>query len=224
MTTLSKLYTTAFEKNWNSTVFSDFDGGDFTYSEAAGIIKSLHLYYQVSGIRKGDKIAVLGRNSARWGSIFLSVITSGAIIVPVLPDFSVKDTNHILNHSESKIVFVSRTLVDKIDPSLSEHLQTIIILEDFSVYQSSDESTAFKIADAFEYYTKNQLKPSDLNFFEWGSEECCIISYTSGTSGFTKGVMIPERSLVSNIVYAQEHMPLLAGHKIVSFLPMAHVY
>jgi long-chain acyl-CoA synthetase len=224
MTTLSKLYTTAFEKNWKSTVFSDFDGGDFTFSDVAGIIKSLHLYYQVSGIRKGDKIAVLGRNSARWGSIFLSAITSGAVIVPVLPDFSVKDTNHILNHSESKIVFVSRTLVDKIDPSLSEHLQTIIILEDFSVYQSSDESAAYKIADAFEYYSKNLLKPSELNFFEWGSEECCIISYTSGTSGFTKGVMIPERSLVSNIVYAQEHMPLLAGHKIVSFLPMAHVY
>jgi long-chain acyl-CoA synthetase len=224
MTTLSKLYTTTFEKNWKNTVFSDFDGGDFTFSEAAGIIKSLHLYYQVSGIRKGDKIAVLGRNSARWGSIFLSAITSGAVIVPVLPDFSVKDTNHILNHSESKVVFVSRTLVDKIDPSLSEHLQSIIILEDFSIHQSSDESAAFKIADAFEYYRKNQLQPSELNFFEWGSEDCCVISYTSGTSGFTKGVMIPERSLVSNIVYAQEHMPLQAGHKIVSFLPMAHVY
>ncbi len=224
MTTLSQLYTTAFEKNWNSNVFSDFEGGDFKFSEAAGIIKSLHLYYQVSGIRKGDKIAVLGRNSARWGSIFLSAITSGAVIVPLLPDFSVKDTNHILNHSESKVVFVSRTLVDKIDPSLSEHLQTIIILEDFSVHQSTDESAAFKIADAFEYYRKNQLRPSELNFFEWGKEDCCVISYTSGTSGFTKGVMVPERSLVSNIVYAQEHMPLQAGHKIVSFLPMAHVY
>jgi long-chain acyl-CoA synthetase len=221
---LAKLYSTAFEKNWNNKVFSDFDGGDFTYLEAATIIKSLHLFYQVSGIRKGDKIAVLGRNSARWGTIFLSALTSGAVIVPVLPDFSVRDTNHILNHSESKIVFVSKTLVDKILPEEVDNLQTIIILEDFTVHQSSDESAAFKIADAFEYYKKNPLKSSELNFFEWDKEDCCIISYTSGTSGFTKGVMIPERSLVSNIVYAQEHMPLQAGHKIVSFLPMAHVY
>lgn len=221
---LAKLYSTAFEKNWNNKVFSDFDGGDFTFSEAATIIKSLHLFYQVSGIRQGDKIAVLGRNSARWGTIFLSALTSGAVIVPVLPDFSVKDTNHILNHSESKILFVSRTLVDKILPDEVDNLQTIVIIEDFTVHKSSDESASFKIADAFEYYKKNPLKPAELNFFEWEREECCVISYTSGTSGFTKGVMIPERSLVSNIVYAQENMPLQPGHKIVSFLPMAHVY
>jgi long-chain acyl-CoA synthetase len=221
---LSKLYTTAFVKNWNNPVFSDFDGGDFTFEEVATIIKSLHLFYQVSGIRKGDKIAVLGRNSARWGTIFLSAITSGSVIVPVLPDFNPKDTNHILNHSESKVLFVSKTLVDKIDPAKSEHLETIVILEDFSIHSSKDESAEFKMKDAFDYYKKNSLKPAELNFFEWEREDCCIISYTSGTSGFTKGVMIPERSLVSNIVYAQEHMPLQAGHKIVSFLPMAHVY
>jgi long-chain acyl-CoA synthetase len=221
---LSKLYTTAFVKNWNNTVFSDFDGGDYTFAEVATMIKSLHLYYQVSGIRKGDKVAVLGRNSARWGTIFLSAVTSGSVIVPVLPDFNVKDTNHILNHSESRILFVSKALVDKVDMDQSEHLETIIILEDFTVHKSKDESAGYKLQDAFDYYKKNPLKPAELNFFEWEREDCCVISYTSGTSGFTKGVMIPERSLVSNIVYAQEHMPLEAGHKIVSFLPMAHVY
>ncbi|MFZ5428946.1 MAG: AMP-binding protein [Bacteroidota bacterium] len=221
---LSKLYTTAFVKNWNNTVFSDFDGGDFTFAEVATMIKSLHLYYQVSGIRKGDKVAVLGRNSARWGTIFLSAVTSGAVIVPVLPDFNLKDTNHILNHSESRILFVSKTLVDKVDMDKSEHLETIVLLEDFTIYKSKDESAAYKLQDAFDYYKKNPLKPAELNFFEWEREDCCVISYTSGTSGFTKGVMIPERSLVSNIVYAQEHMPLEAGHRIVSFLPMAHVY
>jgi long-chain acyl-CoA synthetase len=224
MKTLSEIYKSAFVKNWDMMAFSDFDGGDLTYAETATIIKSLHLFYQVSGIRQGDKIALLGRNSARWGSIFLSALTSGSVIVPVLPDFSVKDTNHILNHSESKIVFVARSLVDKIDPSLSENLDTIVILEDFTIYTSKDESAEFKISDAFEYYRKNPLQPSELNFYNWEREDCCIISYTSGTSGFTKGVMIPERSLVSNIVYAQEHMPLQPGHKIVSFLPMAHVY
>lgn len=224
MTTLSKLYSTTFQKNWDGLAFSDFDGGDMTFAEAAGIIKSLHLFYQVSGVRQGDKIAVLGRNSARWGTIFLSAITSGTVIVPVLPDFSVKDTNHILNHSESKIAFVSKSLVDKIDPTLSPALETIIILEDFSLYRSTDENASYKLADSFDYYKKNSLNPSALGFYEWNPEDCVVISYTSGTSGFTKGVMIPERSLVSNIVYAQDHMPLQPGHKIVSFLPMAHVY
>lgn len=224
MTTLSKLYSTTFQKNWDGLAFSDFDGGDMTFTEAAGIIKSLHLFYQVSGVRQGDKIAVLGRNSARWGTIFLSAITSGTVIVPVLPDFSVKDTNHILNHSESKIAFVSKSLVDKIDPTLSPALETIIILEDFSLYRSTDENASYKLADSFDYYKKNPLNPSALGFYEWNPEDCVVISYTSGTSGFTKGVMIPERSLVSNIVYAQDHMPLQPGHKIVSFLPMAHVY
>lgn len=224
MATLSKLYSTAFQKNWDRLAFSDFDGGDMTFSDAAGIIRSLHLFYQVSGVRQGDKIAVLGRNSARWGTIFLSALTSGTVIVPVLPDFSVKDTNHILNHSESKIAFVSKSLVDKIDPTLSPALETIIILEDFSLYRSSDDNTSYKLADSFDYYKKNPLDRSQLGFYEWNPEDCVIISYTSGTSGFTKGVMIPERSLVSNIVYAQDYMPLEPGHKIVSFLPMAHVY
>jgi long-chain acyl-CoA synthetase len=224
MSTLSKLYADAFRQNWSNLAFSDYDGGDFTYRDSAILIKSLHLFYQVSGIRPGDKIAILGRNSARWGTIFLSSITSGAVIVPILPDFNHKDTNHILNHSESKIAFVSRSLLDKLDPSLSENLQTIVILEDFTIHWSTDESAAFKITDSFEYYKKNTLSPEKLGFYDWKGEDCCVISYTSGTSGFTKGVMIPERSLVSNIVYAREHMPLKAGHKIVSFLPMAHVY
>lgn len=223
-TSLAELYEKPILANWDNLAFSDFDGGDFTYGQVAEYIQSLHLFYQVSGIKKGDKIAILGRNSARWGTTFLSVLTSGAVVVPVLPDFNVADTNHILNHSEAKIVFAQKSLLEKIDLAKAAGVEMVVILDNYSIHYSKDPDAATKLADAFGYYKKNASSIRELGFYRWDREECCIISYTSGTSGFTKGVMIPERSLVSNIVYAQEHMPLQPDHKIVSFLPMAHVY
>jgi long-chain acyl-CoA synthetase len=222
--TLSQLYTGAFQKNWDGMAFSDYEGNDFRYADIANIIKSLHLFYQLTGLQRGDKIAVLGRNSAHWGAVFLSALSSGIVIVPILPDFNESNTNHIINHSESKLIIGSKALLEKVDFEKAETLQAVISLEDFSLHAAKDKNTRYKLDDAFTYYKKTELKKESFNFEEWKEEETCIISYTSGTSGFTKGVMIPERSLVSNIVYAQEHMPLESGHKIVSFLPMAHVY
>lgn len=222
--TLSNLYTSAFQKNWDILAFSDYEGSDFKYSEIATTIKSLHLFYQLSGLQRGDKIAVLGRNSANWGAVFLSAISAGIVIVPILPDFNESNTNHIINHSEAKLVIGAKSLLDKVDFEKAEQLFAVLVLEDFSLYKAKDENIQYKLTDAFQYYKENKLKKENFRFEEWSREDTCIISYTSGTSGFTKGVMIPERSLVSNIVYAQDHMPLQPGHKIVSFLPMAHVY
>lgn len=221
---LAKLYTDSFQSNWDKLAFTDYEGTDFTYRESAKTIKSLHLFYQIMGIQRGDKIALLGRNSANWGAVFLSAISAGLVIVPILPDFSENDTNHILHHSEAKIVLCSKPLLSKIDPAKSPDVKVILVLEDFSLHLAADENVQYKLADSFEYYQKNKLEKKAFAFEELQPEELCIISYTSGTSGFTKGVMIPERSLASNIVYAREHMPLEPGNKIVSFLPMAHVY
>jgi len=221
---LAKLYTETFRQNWDSLAFSDFDGGDFKYSDVAQTIKSLHLFYQLAGLQRGDKIAVLGRNSANWGAVFLSAVSAGLVIVPILPDFNASDTNHILNHSESKLVICAKSMLEKIDMAKSEKLQAVVRLEDYGYHEGKIEHLEYKLADGFQYYKENPVKKSAFEFMEWEAEEMCIISYTSGTSGFTKGVMIPERSLVSNIIYAQEHMPLKAGNRIVSFLPMAHVY
>lgn len=222
--TLAKLYTNSFQKNWNKLAFSNYEGADFTYMKVAEIVKSLHLFYQIEGIRKGDKIAILGRNSAHWGISFLAAISAGLVPVPIMPDFNEHDTNHIVNHSESKIVIGAKALLSKIDFNKAQHLQTILVLEDFSLFAAKDENTKYKLADGFQYYKENKLEPKGFVFDEWEREDMCVISYTSGTSGFTKGVMIPERSLVSNIIFAREHMPLQPGDKIVSFLPMAHVY
>lgn len=221
---LAELYTAAFHSNWDNVAFSDYEGKDFTYREVAAIIKSLHLFYQISGIQRDDKIAVLGRNSAHWGATFLSAISAGLVIVPVLPDFNEDDTNHIINHSEAKIVIGTKSLLPKIDPEKTPGVQSVLVLEDFSLHRSKDENAAYKLEDSFRYYKENKLSKEAFEFEAWSPEEMCIISYTSGTSGFTKGVMIPERSLVSNIIFAREHMPLKPGDKIISFLPMAHVY
>lgn len=222
--TLAQLYSNAFQKNWNNLAFSDYEGKDFKYKDIASTIKSLHLFYQLTGLQRGDKIAVLGRNSANWGAVFLSAISSGIVIVPILPDFNESNTNHIINHSESKLVIGAKSLLDKIDFNKAEKLEAVLTLEDFSLHAAKDENLNYKLADAFQYYRENKLEKENFKFEEWDKEETCIMSYTSGTSGFTKGVMIPERSLVSNIIFAQDHMPLQPGHKIVSFLPMAHVY
>jgi len=221
---LAKLYNQSFQNNWDNKAFSDYEGKGFNYSEVAQTIMSLQLFYQIIGLQKGDKVVVLGRNSANWGATFLSAVSSGLVIVPVLPDFNKNDTNHIINHSESKIVIGAKSLLDKVELASLPDVLAILVLEDFSLYKAKDENVQYKIKDSFQYYVQNPLKKTGFAFKEWEPEETCIISYTSGTSGFTKGVMIPERSLVSNLVYAREHMPLKPGNKIVSFLPMAHVY
>jgi long-chain acyl-CoA synthetase len=222
--TLAKLYTDTFHVNWENLAFSDYEGKDSKYKEVAKTIMSLQLFYQIMGLQRGDKIAVLGRNSANWGATFLSAVSSGLVIVPVLPDFSKSDTSHIINHSESKIVIGAKSLLDKVDTENLPLVQAVLVLEDFSFFSANDENVQYKIKDSFQYYNENELKKTGFAFQEWKPDETCIISYTSGTSGFTKGVLIPERSLVSNIVYAREHMPLKPGNKVVSFLPMAHVY
>jgi long-chain acyl-CoA synthetase len=221
---LANIYTEAFRKNWENIAFSDFEGKDFYYKDIAKIIKSLHLFYQLIGIQRGDKIAVFGRNSAHWASTFLSAVSAGLVIVPIMPDFDEDNTNHIINHSESKVVIGAKTLLEKIDFEKAPNLEAVIVLEDFSFHSAKDENTGYKLTDGFQYYKENVLSKNAFRFEEWSSEEMCVISYTSGTSGTTKGVMIPERSLVSNIVFGQDNMPLKSGDKIVSFLPMAHVY
>ncbi len=221
---LARLYNDSFQQNWDTPAFSDFEGETYNYKDVARIVKSLHLFYQVMGLKEGDKIAVLGRNSAHWGAIFLSAISCKMVIVPILPDFNEHDTNHIISHSDAKLVIGANLLLDKINFDNCENLKAIIKLEDLSMVKAREEDDKYKLADAFQHYLDNKLSKDEFTFTEWQPQEMCIISYTSGTSGFTKGVMIPARSLVSNIVFAREHMPLQPGDKIVSFLPMAHVY
>jgi long-chain acyl-CoA synthetase len=218
------IFAQTFRKNWGLTAFSDYQGAQCTYGEAAQIIRQIHCYFRESGIKKGDKIAILGRNSSNWAVSFLATAGYGAISVPVLPDFNPEDIHHILNHSESGFLFAADSLFDKLDMAKIPAITGVVSLTDFSALYFKEQvgKEIWKKCFSVEFAGKSNSDNFELDDFK--DEDLSVISYTSGTSGFTKGVMIPARSLLSNIVYAQDYMPLKTGDRIVSFLPMAHVF
>ncbi len=218
------LYVQSFRKNWDLPAFSDYQGAQCNYGDAAQLIRQIHCFFRESGIKKGEKIAILGRNSSNWAVSFLASSGYGAVSVPVLPDFNPEDIHHILNHSESVFLFAAEPLFEKLDVTLIPKIQGVVSLNDFSAlyFKTGDEKDKWARCFSLEYAGKSNPENFELDDFQ--DEDLSVISYTSGTSGFTKGVMIPARSLLSNLVYAQDHMPLKAGDRIVSFLPMAHVF
>ncbi len=221
---LIALFAGSFRQNWDLTIFSDFQGRKYTYGEVAQIIREIHCFFRESGILKGDKVALFGRNSSNWGIFFIATVSYGAVAVPVLPDFNPDDVHHILNHSESKMLFGNDLLLEKIAYDEIPGIQAVISLADFRLLFTRDETLEEKIEKCFTTEFAGLVSPQNFELNELENEDLCILSYTSGTSGFTKGVMLPVRSLLSNIIYAREHMPLKAGDRIVSFLPMAHVF
>lgn len=218
------LYARTFRSNWSLKAFSDFQGPDITYGEAAQTIGQIHCYFRESGIKKGDKIALLGRNSSNWAISFLAISGYGLVSVPVLPDFNPEDVHHILNHSESVFLFAADGLFEKLDIAKIPEIAGVVSLTDFSAIFFKNQEEKRRWEQCFTPEHAGKSDPENFELGEYQDDELSVISYTSGTSGFTKGVMIPARSLFSNIIFAREHMPLKAGDRIVSFLPMAHVF
>ncbi|MDA3942849.1 MAG: AMP-binding protein [Bacteroidetes bacterium] len=203
--------------------FSDYDGETYTYQQVYDNVRYMHQFFKEAKLHRGDKIALLGSNSAGWGIAFIGIITYGAVVVPILPDFSAENTHHIINHSDARLMMASSPLFSKIDVEHLMKLDGIVSLSQLEPLHDPKAKieTALKKAKAWQEDPKGV---DDLHFKEGHSDDVAVISYTSGTSGFTKGVMLPQRSLWSNIVFAQQHMPLNAGDQIVSFLPLAHVF
>jgi len=221
---LAQIYTKCIRENWIKPAFTDYQGPTVTYGEAAQKIRQIHCCFREAGIGKGDKIAILGRNSSNWAISFLAISGYGAVVVPVLPDFNPENILHILAHSESVFLFAADTLFEKLDIEKIPGVKGVVSLSDFSIlwFKSSEEDELWQKCFTTLYAGLADAVNFELTDYE--SSDLSIISYTSGTSGFTKGVMISQRSLLSNIIYAQQHMPLKAGDRIVSFLPMAHVF
>lgn len=218
------IYTQSFRKHWSLKAFSDFQGTAITYGEAAQLIHQIHCFFRESGFRKGDKIAILGRNSSNWAVSFLAVAGYGAVNVPILPDFNPDDIHHILNHSDSQFLFAADNFLEKLDTGKIPGIKGIVSLTDFSGLYFRTTTDKDLWVKCFSAEHAGISTPENFELVDYGREDVSIISYTSGTSGFSKGVMMPARSLLSNINYAQEHMPLKSGDCIVSFLPMAHVF
>ena len=217
----------AIKNNFDLPALSDYNGGTYSYKEVAEHIQKFHILFEQTGIKKGDKIALIGKNAANWGIAYLSIVTFGAVAVPILPDFLPKDVHHIVNHSESKILFSANNIWDKLDIDEMYDLQYVIGLEDLMPLNSRNDNID-EIFNSLEALCKEKhpdgLTAERFNLPTSYNGDLAEISYTSGTTGFSKGVMLLHNSLASNIKFARANMPLQSGDKIVSFLPLAHAY
>lgn len=216
----------SIKQNWNIEALSNYKESGYSYKEIAERMMKLHIFFNEAGIKKGDKIALVGRNSANWCVVYLAVVSYGAVIVPVLPDFKPEDHTNIINHSDSKILFVDDKIWDTYDFGKMQAIEVVISLENISFITSRKENLKHSYSGLDEKFNKSYpgLKPENIRFSDISNDNLAVISYTSGTTGFSKGVMITHNSLAANVRYAQKNMPLKPGDPVVSFLPLAHTY
>lgn len=222
-----ELYANSFKNNWLHSALTDYKGRSYTYGDVAYEIAKLHLFYEMSGIKPGDHIALCDRNCAHWGISFLSIITYGAVAVPILHDFKPDNVQNIINESNSKLLFAGSSNREQLNNDEMPALEEIIRIEDFTLalnridkYKAAYE----KLDEEFERKYPNGYNATNINYHKDSPEELAIINYTSGTSGFSKGVMIPYRALYNNMMFAKDVLPMKPGMNMLSILPMAHMY
>jgi len=216
----------SIRQNWDIEALSNYKEKGYSYKAIAEKILKLHILFRGSGIMEGDKIALVGRNSANWCITYLAAVTYGAVIVPILPDFKPDDLTNIINHSDSRFLFVDDKIYDNLEIGKMPELIGVLSLDDFRLIFSLNSTVKKTFSTLEETYLKSypELKQENIKFSDISNDNLAVISYTSGTTGFSKGVMITHNSLAANVRYAQNNMPLKSGDPIVSFLPLAHTY
>ena len=217
-------------ENWDRDALTDFKGQTLQYHDVARKIEKIHILFENSGIQKGDKIALCGRNSSQWAVAFLATLTYGAIAVPILHEFNAEQIHNIVNHSEARLLFVGDHVATIIDPQAMPTLEGIINNPDYSLKISRTDKLTYAREHLNELYGKKfpkYFRKEHVNYYkEESPEELAVINYTSGTTGFSKGVMLPYRALWSNYDFAYSVLgkTIKAGDPVISMLPMAHMY
>ena len=216
-------------KNWNLDALTDYKGATLQYHDIARKIEKLHILFENSDVKKGDKIAVCGRNSSQWAVAFLAIITYGAIVVPIQNEFKPEQIHNIVNHSESKLLFVGDVVATEITPKEMPSLEGIIYLPDNSLVISRSEKLTYareNLNAMFGHRYPKYFRPEHVKYHVDDPEELAMINYTSGTTGFSKGVMLPYRALWGNLDYLIDSVKPNIGKNsnILSTLPMAHMY
>ena len=207
----------AIKENWDNSAFTDYGNGSMSYADTGNQILRLHKLFQKQDIEKGDKIVVIGKNSGNWCSVYLAAVSYGAVIVPLLQDFTNKEIYNLTNHSDAKLLFASGFICDRLDFNNFDTLQAVYCLENMQAHPAISN----KIEFADEVIVKSK---EEFEFLIVDNSNLAAILYTSGTSGSPKGVMLQHNSLAANVRYARANMPLESGDSIVSFLPLAHCY
>ena len=216
--------------HWDLDALTDYKGATLQYHDVARKIEKLHILFENCGVEKGDKIALCGRNSSQWAVAFLATLTYGAVAVPILHEFMADQIHNIVNHSDAKLLFVGDHVATQIDPVQMPHLEGIINNPDYSLMVSRTDKLTYAREHLNELYGKKFPKffrKEHVNYYtEENGDELALINYTSGTTGFSKGVMIPYRAIWSNYDFAEHVLGKIikSGDRVISILPMAHMY
>ncbi len=225
---LVKYIEESVRNNWDRMALTDFNGSSFQYRDVARKVAKLHLLYEHTGVKPGDKIAICGRNSAQWAIAFIATITYGAVAVPVLHEFKADNIHHLVNHSEAKLFFTDASIWENLNPDSMPAIDGALLISDYSMLLSRSESLTSARAHLNEYFGKKypeRFLPEDVAYYKENPDELALINYTSGSTGFSKGVMLTYRNLWSNVQYTIDWLKFMnPGDGIVCMLPMAHMY
>ena len=224
-----KLYEQSFRENWELPCYSNYgESESYTYGEVAHEIARLHLLFKHCQLRRGDKIALIGKNNARWCIAYMATVTYGAIVVPILQDFNPNDVHHIVNHSESVFLFVSDNIWEQLEEERLAGLRGVFSLNDYRCLYQRDGETIQRFLRqahaAMEEAYPEGFGPEQVSYTELGNEKVMLLNYTSGTTGFSKGVMLTGNNLAGNVVFGIHSQLLGRGDRVLSFLPLAHAY
>ena len=228
---LLQIYASSFRKNWDLPALTEFGSGQtMTYADLARRIASLHLLFKESGVRQGDKIAIMGRNSMSWVVVYMAVLTYGAVVVPVLHDFNVQDAQHIINHSDSVMLFINESIFDNMEFEKIPQVKAVLsldrraILAEHPVTNQVAEKFLAKLPEKMRRKYPHGFTTADVDYPEIDESELAEINYTSGTTGFSKGVMLTLRNLGGNVRFGLQSHLHYRGSRALSFLPLAHAY
>lgn len=224
---LIQLIEESIRKNWNLDAMTDYKGATLQYKDVARKIEKMHILFEHAGIKKGDKIALCGRNSANWTATFLGVITYGAVAVPILHEFKADNVHNIVNLSEARMLFVGDQVWENFNEAAMPHLEGIIELKNFDLVVSRSQRLTYAREHLNEEFGKRypcRFRAENVSYRREEPEELAVINYTSGTTGYSKGVMLPYRSIISNVVHIHKKVGLKPGDNVVSMLPLGHIF
>ena len=217
----------SIKKNWDLDALTDYKGATLQYKDVARKIEKLHIIFELSGIKQGDKIAVCGRNSSHWGVTFLAAVTYGAVIVPILHEFKSDNIHNIVNHSEARLLMVGDMVWENLNENAMPLLEGVILMNDYTLLVSRSSKLDYARDHLNELFGKKyprNFRREHVSYRRDTPEELAVINYTSGTTSYSKGVMIPYRALWSNTQFAFDVLKMNPGDKLVSMLPMAHMH